>query len=86
MKIPLRRPPIVLWPNYSPRRIASKYCRLTRRKKVSCRLQVVSGAMQMLGGYGMLKDFPLQQFMRDCRVHQVERDERRQCTSATKNE
>ena len=25
----------------------------------------------MYGGYGMLKDYPLQQYLRDCRVHQI---------------
>ena len=26
-------------------------------------------ALQMFGGYGYLKDYPIQQYMRDTRVH-----------------
>lgn len=33
--------------------------------------QVVNQALQMYGGYGVLKDYPLQQYLRDCRVHQI---------------
>uniref|UniRef100_A0A8R1EQG4 Acyl-CoA_dh_1 domain-containing protein n=1 Tax=Caenorhabditis japonica TaxID=281687 RepID=A0A8R1EQG4_CAEJA len=33
--------------------------------------EVVHGAMQVLGGYGFLKDYPLEQFLRDIRVHQI---------------
>lgn len=32
---------------------------------------VVNQALQMYGGYGVLKDYPLQQYLRDCRVHQI---------------
>jgi alkylation response protein AidB-like acyl-CoA dehydrogenase len=34
-------------------------------------LQVVNQALQMFGGYGYLKDYPLQQYLRDIRVHQI---------------
>ncbi|EYC35240.1 hypothetical protein Y032_1104g3610 [Ancylostoma ceylanicum] len=33
--------------------------------------QVVNQALQMFGGYGYLKDYPLQQYLRDLRVHQI---------------
>uniref|UniRef100_A0A915D039 Uncharacterized protein n=1 Tax=Ditylenchus dipsaci TaxID=166011 RepID=A0A915D039_9BILA len=32
---------------------------------------VVNMAIQMFGGYGILKDYPMQQYLRDCRVHQI---------------
>lgn len=32
---------------------------------------VVNNALQMHGGYGYLKDYPVQQFFRDIRVHQI---------------
>ncbi|KAJ1347513.1 hypothetical protein KIN20_002586 [Parelaphostrongylus tenuis] len=32
---------------------------------------VIDQALQMFGGYGYLKDYPLQQYLRDCRVHQI---------------
>ena len=30
---------------------------------------VTNEALQLHGGYGYLKDYPVQQYMRDCRVH-----------------
>uniref|UniRef100_A0A0R3PRL9 Isobutyryl-CoA dehydrogenase, mitochondrial n=1 Tax=Angiostrongylus costaricensis TaxID=334426 RepID=A0A0R3PRL9_ANGCS len=34
-------------------------------------IDVINQALQMFGGYGYLKDYPLQQYLRDCRVHQI---------------
>lgn len=34
-------------------------------------LQVCNTALQLHGGYGYLKDYPLERFVRDCRVHQI---------------
>ena len=36
----------------------------------SC-FEVCNDALQLHGGYGYLKDFPVQQYMRDTRVHQI---------------
>ncbi|XP_035241085.1 isobutyryl-CoA dehydrogenase, mitochondrial [Anguilla anguilla] len=33
--------------------------------------QICNQALQMHGGYGYLKDYAVQQFVRDCRVHQI---------------
>ena len=35
------------------------------------RPQITNQALQLHGGYGYLKDYKVQQFMRDCRVHQI---------------
>ena len=32
---------------------------------------ICNDALQLHGGYGYLKDYPVQQYMRDCRVHQI---------------
>lgn len=32
---------------------------------------ICNGALQMHGGYGYLKDYAVQQYMRDTRVHQI---------------
>ena len=32
---------------------------------------ICNDALQLHGGYGYLKDFPVQQYMRDTRVHQI---------------
>jgi isobutyryl-CoA dehydrogenase len=34
-------------------------------------VQVVNDALQMHGGYGVLYDYPVQQYLRDIRVHQI---------------
>lgn len=33
--------------------------------------KICNGALQMFGGYGYLKDYPVEQFVRDARVHQI---------------
>ncbi|GAB6025518.1 Isobutyryl-CoA dehydrogenase, mitochondrial, variant 2 [Chamberlinius hualienensis] len=33
--------------------------------------EIVNTALQMHGGYGFLKDYPVQQYLRDIRVHQI---------------
>jgi len=33
--------------------------------------QIVNSALQMHGGYGYLKDYPIEQFLRDIRVNQI---------------
>lgn len=33
--------------------------------------QICNQALQMHGGYGYLKDYAVQQFVRDIRVHQI---------------
>ena len=38
---------------------------------LSCLFKVVNQALQMHGGYGYLKDYPIEQFLRDIRVNQI---------------
>jgi alkylation response protein AidB-like acyl-CoA dehydrogenase len=33
--------------------------------------RVVNDALQLHGGYGYLKDFPIERYLRDLRVHQI---------------
>ena len=32
---------------------------------------ICNQALQIHGGYGYLKDYPVQQYFRDCRVHMI---------------
>ena len=34
-------------------------------------LQIVNTALQLHGGYGYLKDYPIEQYLRDIRVHMI---------------
>jgi len=33
--------------------------------------EVVDDSLQMLGGYGYLKDYPIERYLRDLRVHRI---------------
>ncbi len=41
--------------------------------------RVVNDALQLHGGYGYLKDFPIERYLRDLRVHQISRAPTRSC-------
>ncbi|KAL7076889.1 hypothetical protein ACQ4LE_004150 [Meloidogyne hapla] len=50
---------------------ASSYSAMAKMYITDEAFNVINQAIQMYGGYGMLKDYPLQQYLRDCRVHQI---------------
>ena len=34
-------------------------------------MQVTTEAVQILGGYGYMKDYPVEKYMRDAKLHQI---------------
>jgi alkylation response protein AidB-like acyl-CoA dehydrogenase len=50
---------------------ASAYCAMAKRFATDTGFAVCLDAQQMLGGYGYLKDYPLERLVRDTRVHQI---------------
>uniref|UniRef100_A0A7E4W5L5 Isobutyryl-CoA dehydrogenase, mitochondrial n=1 Tax=Panagrellus redivivus TaxID=6233 RepID=A0A7E4W5L5_PANRE len=46
-------------------------CALAKLYATDTCFEIVNQALQMHGGYGILKDYPLQQFLRDSRIHQI---------------
>jgi isobutyryl-CoA dehydrogenase len=46
-------------------------CAMAKLYATDTCFDIVNQALQMFGGYGILKDYPLQQYLRDCRVHQI---------------
>lgn len=52
-------------------RDASTYCAMAKRFATDTGFTVCLDAQQMLGGYGYLKDYPLERLVRDTRVHQI---------------
>jgi len=34
-------------------------------------MQVTTDAVQVLGGYGYMKDYPTEKYMRDAKLHQI---------------
>jgi alkylation response protein AidB-like acyl-CoA dehydrogenase len=44
---------------------------MAKRLATDVGFQVVNDALQLHGGYGYLRDFPIERFLRDVRVHQI---------------
>ena len=50
---------------------AATYCAMAKRLATDLGFQVCLDAQQIHGGYGYLKDYPLERLVRDSRVHQI---------------
>ena len=50
---------------------ATKNCAMAKRFATDVGFRVVNEALQIHGGYGYLKDYPLERHLRDVRVHQI---------------
>jgi alkylation response protein AidB-like acyl-CoA dehydrogenase len=50
---------------------ATMYCAMAKRFATDAGFAIANQALQVHGGYGYLKDFPLERHVRDLRVHQI---------------
>jgi alkylation response protein AidB-like acyl-CoA dehydrogenase len=50
---------------------ATKFCAMAKRFVTDTGFKVANDALQIHGGYGYLKDYPLERIVRDLRVHQI---------------
>jgi alkylation response protein AidB-like acyl-CoA dehydrogenase len=50
---------------------ASAYCAMAKRLATDAGFSICNAALQIHGGYGYIKEFPLERYVRDCRVHQI---------------
>jgi len=50
---------------------ATRLCAMAKRYATDAAFEVANQALQLHGGYGYLKDFPLERIVRDLRVHQI---------------
>ena len=50
---------------------ATKYCAMAKRFATDAGFEVANQALQLHGGYGYLRDYPLERIVRDLRVHQI---------------
>lgn len=50
---------------------ATQYCAMAKRFATDVGFEVANQALQLHGGYGYLKDYPLERIVRDLRVHQI---------------
>ncbi len=47
------------------------YASMAKRRATDVGFEVANGCLQMHGGYGFLRDFPIERVLRDLRVHQI---------------
>lgn len=52
-------------------RDASTYCAMAKRFATDAGFTVVNDALQLHGGYGYIREYPLERLLRDARVHQI---------------
>ncbi|MDO5290417.1 MAG: acyl-CoA dehydrogenase family protein [Pseudomonadota bacterium] len=50
---------------------ASTYCAMAKRFATDAGFAVVNDALQLHGGYGYIREYPLERLLRDARVHQI---------------
>ncbi|MPY21297.1 acyl-CoA dehydrogenase family protein [Shewanella sp. YLB-07] len=50
---------------------ASAYCAMAKRFATDIGFQVCDAALQLHGGYGYIREYPLERYVRDVRVHQI---------------
>ncbi len=50
---------------------ATQFCAMAKRFATDVGFTVVNEALQLHGGYGYLRDYPIERFLRDVRVHQI---------------
>ena len=50
---------------------ATMQCAMAKRFATDAGFQICNEALQLFGGYGYLKDFPIERYLRDVRVHQI---------------
>jgi isobutyryl-CoA dehydrogenase len=50
---------------------ATMHCAMAKRVATDAGFHICDEALQLFGGYGYLKDFPIERYLRDVRVHQI---------------
>ncbi len=50
---------------------ASTYCAMAKRFATDVGFNVCNDALQLHGGYGYIREYPLERYLRDVRVHQI---------------
>lgn len=50
---------------------ATTYCAMAKRFATDVGFKVTNDALQLHGGYGYIKEYPLERYVRDNRVHQI---------------
>ena len=46
-------------------------CAMAKQKATDVGFKVCNDALQLFGGYGYIREYPLERYVRDVRVHQI---------------
>src|SRR5215469_12770726 len=75
MATELEAPPLMVWRGAASLDRADPgavmHCAMAKRLATDAGFRVCNEALQLFGGYGYLKDFPVERYLRDLRVHQI---------------
>ncbi|KAG1605958.1 hypothetical protein G6F45_014091 [Rhizopus arrhizus] len=50
---------------------ANVWCAMAKRFATDAGFNVCNEALQIHGGYGYIREYPIERLLRDCRVHQI---------------
>jgi len=50
---------------------ATLHCAMAKRFATDAGFRIANDALQLHGGYGYMKDYPIERYLRDLRVHQI---------------
>jgi alkylation response protein AidB-like acyl-CoA dehydrogenase len=50
---------------------ATMLCAMAKRFVTDAGFAIVNDALQLHGGYGYIKEYPIERYLRDLRVHQI---------------
>ncbi|WP_313161095.1 acyl-CoA dehydrogenase family protein, partial [Stenotrophomonas sp.] len=50
---------------------ANVWCAMAKRFATDAGFNVCNDALQIHGGYGYIREYPIERLLRDCRVHQI---------------
>lgn len=50
---------------------ATTYCAMAKRFATDAGFGICNSALQLLGGYGYIREYPMERYVRDTRVHQI---------------
>ena len=64
------------WCGAPPRRSTTtcrktQYCAMAKRFATDAGFNICNEALQLHGGYGYIKEYPIERYFRDLRVHQI---------------
>ena len=63
---------------------ASTYCAMAKRFATDAGFRICNDALQLFGGYGYIKEYPMERYVRDTRVWKFLREPMKSCVSSSR--